>query len=174
MSSHSKSIQVVESLKVAIRELVGPIEKIQLRDHVKEGELPNGLELIASELTMVVLIFTNADLNITGEETDLLNNFRYAICGDHAFALSSHDYLDMCRRFLQIHPNSRLSIDHKPYSIQYLEIYDAEHVTDYAEKAKAVFFDVAKAVVQADDTEESRENMTLLNFKEILYPSDGD
>jgi len=170
MSSHSKSIQVVESLKVAIRELVGPIEKIQLRDHLKEGELPNGLELIASELTMVVLIFTNADLNIAGEETDLLNSFRYAIYGDHDFALSSHDYLDMCRRFLQIHPNSRLSIDHKPYSIQYLEIYDAEHATDYAEKAKAVFFDVAKAVVQADNTEESRENMTLLNFKEILYP----
>jgi len=55
------------------------------------------------------------------------------------------------------------------YSVQYLETYDAEHATEYAEKAKAVFFQVAKAVVQADEREQSRETITLLNFKEILY-----
>ncbi len=80
----------------------------------------------------------------------------------------------MCRKFLRIHPNRRLSIDHKPYSVQYLETYDAEHATEYAERAKAVFFQVAKAVVQADRLEQSVETTTLLNFKEILYPSENN
>ena len=60
--------------------------------------MPNGLELIAGELTMVVLVFTNSDLKITDEETDLLNKFRQAICGDNAFALSSNDYLGYVSR----------------------------------------------------------------------------
>lgn len=173
MSSHSESLQLIESLNVTIRELVEPIERIQLGIHNEEsGYVPNGLELIAGELTMVVLVFTNADLNIMAGETDLLNNFRQAVCGDDAFTLTS-DYLDMCRKFLRIHPNGRLSIDHKPYSVQYLETYDAEHATEYAEKAKAGFFQVAKAVVQADRIEHSVEGMTLLNFKDILYSSDN-
>lgn len=170
MSSLSESIQLIESLSATIRELVEPIESVQLGIQVEgSGLVPNGLELIAGELTMVVLVLTNADLNITDEEARLLNNFRQAICGDYNFALSSHDYSDMCRKFLRIHPDRRLSLDHKPYSVQYLETYDAEHATDYAEKAKAVFFQVGQAVVQADEREESRETITLLNFKETLY-----
>jgi len=173
MSSHSKSIQLVESLKGTIRELVEPIERIQLRIHNEEsGCEPNGLELIAGELTMVVLIFTNADLNITKDETDLLNNFRQAICGGDSFALTSDDYLDMCRRFLRIHPNRRLSIDHPPSTVRYLDTYDREHGTEYAQKAKDIFFKLASAIVQADGIERPEEMMTLLNFKEILYSSD--
>jgi hypothetical protein len=169
MSSHSESLQLIESFRDTIRDLIDPIEKIQLRIHDAEsGYVPNGLELIAGELTMVVLVFTNADLNIAEKETDLLNNFRYAICGDDGFALSSHDYLDLCRKFLTIHPDSRFSIDHKPYSLQFLETYDAEHATDYAKRAKTMFFQIAKAVVEADEREQSEEMMTLMNFSEIL------
>ncbi len=75
----------------------------------------------------------------------------------------------MCRNFLRIHPDRRLSLDHKPYSVQYLETYDAEHGTEYAEKAKALFFQLGKAVIQADESEQFKEAITLLNFKEILY-----
>jgi hypothetical protein len=169
MSSHSESLQLIESFRNSIREFVEPIEKIQLRIHDEEsGYIPNGLDLIVGELTMVLLVFTNADLNVSDEETALLNNFRYAICGDYAFALSSDDYLDMCRKFLSIHPDRRLSIDHKPYSVQFLEAYDAEHSTDFAKRARDVFFQIAKAVVQADEREEFEEMMTLMNFNEIL------
>ena len=89
--SHFKAIQIAKSLEDTIRELVGPIESIQLQIEKETGLVPDGLELIAGELTMVVLVFTNADLKITDEETDLLNDFRRVICGDDAFALTSHD-----------------------------------------------------------------------------------
>jgi hypothetical protein len=170
MTFHSESLQLIESLKPTIRELVQPIERIQSDiNHEEPGYVPNGLELIGGELTTVVLLFTNADLNITDKETDFLNNFRGSICGDDVFALSTHDYLDLCRRFLSVHPDRRLSIDHKPYSVQYLEAYDAEHGTEYAEKARSMFIQVAQAVMQADEREEPREIMTFMNFKEILY-----
>lgn len=172
MTSHSNGIRIIESLRATIRELVQPIEKIQSDiSHGNRGHVPNGLETIAGDLTMVVLLFTNADLSITDEETDLLNKLRRSVCGDDAFALSSRDYIDMCRRFFSLHPNSQLSIDHKPDSVQYLEVYDAEHGTEYAEKAKSMFIQVAQAVVQADERAQFKETMTFLNFKEILYPT---
>lgn len=167
MPSHFDS--TVGPLKETVNELVEPIESIQSQIHDGEtGYVPDGLELIVGELTMVVLVFTNADLNITDAEMELLNNFRRAICGDHAFSLTSQAYLDMCRRFLRIHPYRRLSIDHKPYTVQYLQIYDRQHGTENAEKAKAVFFQLAKVVVQVDGIEKPQEMITLLNFKETL------
>ena len=174
MSSHTESIQLIESLNATIREFVEPIESVQLEIHSEERDyVPDGLELIAGELTMMILLFTNADLEITEEETDLLNSFRHAICGDDAFDLSTHDYLDMCRKFLRIHPDRRLSIDQKPYSVQYLEIYDREHASQYAEKSKDLFFQIARIIVQADGTERTQERIALLNFKEILYSTDA-
>jgi SpoVK/Ycf46/Vps4 family AAA+-type ATPase len=172
MASRFTSIALIRSLEETIHELIEPIESVQLQIHEEEGgDLPDGLELIMGELTMVALIFTNADLNISSDETDLLNNFRRAFYGDKSLALTSHDYQELCRKFLRIHPNRRLSIDHMPYSVPYLQIYDRENGTEYAEKAKAMFFRVANAIVKADGEEKPEEMMTLLNFKEILYSS---
>ncbi len=174
MTSRFRGIPLIHSLEETIHELIEPLENVQLQIYDEEGgELPGGLELIMGELTMVALIFTNADLNISSDETDLLNNFRRAIYGDKFVALTSHDYLELCQKFLHIHPNRHLSIDYVPYTVQYLQIYDHEHGTEYAEKAKAMFFRLANAIVKADGVEKSEENMTLLNFKEILYSSDS-
>jgi len=174
MSSRFRSIPLIRSLEETIHELIEPIESVQLQTHGEDGNyLPDGLELLSGELTMIALIFTNADSNISSDETDLLNNFRRTICGDESFALTSHDYRELCRKFLRIHPNRRLSIDHLPLSVQYLQIYDREHRTEYAERAKAMFFRLANAIVKADDIEKPEEMMTLLNFKEILYSSDS-
>jgi len=174
MSSRFRSIPLIRSLEETIHELIEPIESVQLQTRGEDKNyLPDGLELLSGELTMLALLFTNADSNISGDETDLLNDFRRTICGDESFALSSHDYRELCRKFLQIHPNRRLSIDHMPYSIQYLQSYDRENRTEYAERAKAMFFRLANAIVKADGKEKPEEMITLLNFKDILYPSDS-
>jgi hypothetical protein len=52
-------------MNATIRELVAPIENIQLQNRTPESDgRPNALELIARELTMVVLVFTNVDLDM--------------------------------------------------------------------------------------------------------------
>jgi hypothetical protein len=40
------------------------------------------------ELTMVVLHLTNADMAVSEEETDILNNFHRAVYGRESFALT--------------------------------------------------------------------------------------
>ncbi len=174
MSSRFSSIPFIQSLEETIRELIKPLESIQGQIYEEEGGgLPDGLDLLMGELTMVALIFTNVDLNISEEETDVLNNFRQSIYGNESFALTSHDYRELCRKFLRIHPDRRISIDYTPYSVQYLQIYDREHGTEYAERARTMFFRLANAIVKADGVEKSEELMTLLNFKEILYSSNS-
>jgi SpoVK/Ycf46/Vps4 family AAA+-type ATPase len=174
MPSRFRSIPLIRSLEETIHELIEPIESVQLQTRGEDKNyLPDGLELLSGELTMIALLFTNADSNISSDETDLLNDFRRTICGDESFALSSHDYRELCRKFLHIHPNRRLSIDHMPYSIQYLQSYDRENGTEYAERAKAMFFRLANAIVKADGKEKPEEMITLLNFKDILYPLDS-
>ncbi len=175
MSSQPKLIQLLESMNATIRELVAPIEEIQLQTGAAESDsVPNGLELIARELTMVVLVFTNVDLDITNDEIDALKDLRRAVCGDEAFDVTPGPYLDMCRNFLRTHPNGRLSIDHQPDTIRFLQIYDRQHGTQYSEKAKAIFFQLASSIVQADGLEKPQELMTLGNFKDILDACDTE
>jgi CRISPR/Cas system-associated protein endoribonuclease Cas2 len=168
MSAHFQNVLLAPSFRERVIELVEPIESVQ---SAIEGEspVPHGLELLTGELTMVILIFTNADRKITDEETTLLNDFRRTICGDNAFVLPSRAYSDLCRKFLSLHPHRRLSIDHKPRSIRYLHVYDQQYATEYAEKARALFLELAESITQADGTESSQEMITFLNFKEILY-----
>jgi hypothetical protein len=105
---------------------------------------------------------------MTNDEIDILKDLRRAVCGDDAFDVTPRSYLDMCRNFLRIHPNGRLSIDHQPDTVHLLQIYDRQHGTQYSEKAKAIFFQLASSIVQADGLEKPQELMTLGNFKDIL------
>jgi len=170
MASRLADTPLIRSLEETIRELVEPLESVQLqiRDD-GAGELPNGLELLMGELTMVVLVLTNADLAVTDEETDILNNFHRAVYGSESFALTSDNYRELCLQFLRIYPDRFLTLDHPPYSVQHLQVYDAENGTEHAEKARAMFLRLANAIVTADGAETSEEMVTLQNFKQILY-----
>ena len=131
MDSRFSNIPFIISLRGTILELIQPIEKIQRQIHEEEGgDSPDGLSLIMGELTMVALIFMNADFNISSKETDLLNDFRLAIYGDNSLAFTSQDYIALCRRFLRLYPDRNISIDYIPNSVKYLQIYDREHGTN--------------------------------------------
>lgn len=170
MNSDISSLPSVQSLQEVVRELSGPLETIQGVMREEEGaDLSSATDLIVGELMMVALIFTNADFNISHAETDMLNRLHRAIGGDVAWPLTSTDYQEMCRQFLHIHPDGHLSIDRTPLTVQRLQIYDSDHGTAYAEKARTTFFQLADQIVKADGTEKAQEMMALQNFKEILY-----
>lgn len=80
MSSFLGGIHLLPPLEETINQLIGPLEIVQRQIHEDEGgDLPNGLTLLMGELTMVALIFINADFNVSEKETDILNDFRRAI-----------------------------------------------------------------------------------------------
>lgn len=165
----SRNSNLTRSLKETIHELVAPLECVQRQIHEKGGgRLPNGLDLLMGELTNVALIFANIDLNLSEQKRDLLNDFYRSIYVTKTLILPSDDFFQLCRKFVGTYPDRWLSIDYTPDSVQYLQSHDREHGTEYAEKAKAIFFRLASAIVNADGVETSQETITLLNFKEIL------
>ena len=163
------NLSKLASLKESIEELVTPLETAQLEVSESRKE-QNGLDLIMGELTMITLLLTNVDLNVSAGELDLINDMRRAIYGEGVPLLTSSDYEELSREFLHLYPKRRLTIDHLPSSIRYLLAYDQLHGTAYTEKARALFLRFAEAMVSADQNKDSVESMILMNFKDILYP----
>ncbi len=172
MTSQYANLSLLRSLKRAIDELIEPLESAQSEFHGQEGRnLPNGLHLLMGELTMIGLLFTNMDLNVSSDELNLMNSIRRAVYGDEVRLLDSSDFRELCRKFLRMYPERRLTLDHMPSSVRYLLVYDREHGTEYAEKARTVFFRFANAIVKSDEKEHPVELITLSNFKDVLYSS---
>jgi len=171
MFAHTMRFQYIQSLKRTMTELIAPVETVQGQMYEEDGRvMPTGVELIMGELTTVALIMINADLDISRKEIDLLNNFRQAVYGDKYVALAAENYNELCQKFLSMYPSRCLSIDSTPYTVQYLQTYDREHGTDFADKAKAMFLQLAVTIASADGRKDREEHIVLRNFKEVLYP----
>jgi hypothetical protein len=172
MVMQKANLSTLAHLRQSIEELVPLIETAQSEVSGESGKkAQNGLELLMSDLTMIALLLTNVDLKVSADELDLINDLRRAIYGAGVPLLNSFDYDELCREFLRLYPKKRLTIDQLPNSIKYLLAYDQVHGTEYAEKARALFFQFAEAIVSADQNKDSVESIMLLNFKDILYPT---
>jgi len=121
------------------------------------------------ELTMVVLMLTNVDAEISKSELMLLNDMRHVVFGYSIQELNSNDYFELSKKFLQLYPKRTFTLDHKPASVRVLLDYDEKHGTDFADKTRIIFTKFADAIVLADKEEQAIEKIILENFKDILY-----
>jgi hypothetical protein len=162
-------LPILRLLKQNIEELIMPLEEAQL-DFYKGNskKIQNSKELIMGELTMVVLMLTNVDAEISKGELTLLNDMRHVVYGYGVPELNSNDYFDLSKKFLQIYPKQTFSLDHMPISVRILVGYDKKHGTTFGSKARSIFTQFANAIVIADKHEQVIEIMLLENFKEIL------
>jgi hypothetical protein len=130
--------------------------------------IQSSVDLVMSELTMIVLLLTGTDDDVAPRELELLNDMRHVVYGDGIPELTSSDYRELCREFLRIYPEKRLTIDHMPSSVRLLIAYDQAHGTQYADKARTLFIQFSEALVKADNNEHPVEAIILANFKDIL------
>ena len=164
-----ENLSILRSLKQNIEELIPPLEAAQKETHGEDTEtVKDSLDLIMGELTMVVVMLTNIDSDISATELELINDMRHVVFGKEIPELTSDNYLGLFREFLQLYPDKRLTLDHVPSSIRLLQTYDQGHSTDYAVKAKSLFLQFAEAIVKADKEEDFGESISLANFKDIL------
>lgn len=167
MQEENRSI--LGSLKQTIEELIPPIDAAQAESVGEEiGTRQPGIDLLMSDLTMMVVLLTNVDSEISAHELNLINGMRHAVYGEGIPKLTSDDYMGLFREVLQLYPNQRLTLDHVPASIRLLKTYDQNHGTDYAGKAKALFIQFGEAIVRADKQEDFAEDILLTNFKDVL------
>jgi hypothetical protein len=164
-----ENLSILRSLKQNIEEIATPLEAAQLEVYGEDGDkVQNGLDFIMGELTMTVLLLTDTDSGVAARELEFLNDMRHAVYGYGIPELSSSDFIELCREFLRIHPERRLTIDHLPSSVRLLLGYDKEHGTEHATKARTIFIQFAEAIVKADNDEHPVEAIILANFKDVL------
>lgn len=164
-----ENLPVLMSLKQNVEELAPPLEAAQEEFLGEEsGTRQSGIDLIMGDLTMMVVLLTNVDSEISAQELKLINDMRHVVYGYGIPELTSEDYLGLFRELLQLYPDKRLTLDHVPASIRLLKTYDQKHGTDYAGKVKGLFIQFAEAIVRADKQEDFGEDILLTNFKDIL------
>src|SRR5574341_76600 len=167
MIMNEENLSILRSLKQNIEELATPLEAARLEAYPTNQErVQSGLDFIMSELTMIVLLLTGTDSDVADRELDLLNDMRHVVYGFGIPELTSKDYMELCREFLRINPESRMTVDHLPLSVKLLRNYDQAHGTEYASKARTVFMQFAEALVKADNNEHPVEAIILANFKD--------
>ena len=162
-------LPILRSLKQNVDEIITPLEAAQLEFYDGDDrKIQSGKDLIMGELAMVVLILTSADTKISPGELTLLNDLRHVVYGYGIPELSSNDYLELRKGFLQQYPKGIFTLDHKPTSLRWLLEYDEKYGTDFATKARTIFTQFADAIVIADKDEQQIETIILENFKDIL------
>ena len=166
-----ETLSILRLLKENIEEIAPVLQAAQ----GNSGEdVQNGIDFILGELTMMVLMLTGTDSQVADRELELLNTMQQVVYGEQSQALNSSDYLELCREFVRRHPESRMTVDHLPTSIQLLLAYDREHGTDYANKTRILFAQFGDALVKADNSEHPMETIILANFKDILNRESND
>jgi hypothetical protein len=164
-----ENLAILRGLKQNIEELALPIEAAQQEIFAEDQEvLKNGLDLVMSDLTMMVVMLTNIDGHVAPAELGLINDIRHVVYGHGIRELTADDYMELFREFLKLYPNKRLTLDHVPFSIRLLKSYDEEYKTDFAKKAIELFLQFGEALVNANKKEDHGEAMLLENFKETL------
>ena len=164
-----ENLTILRALKPNMEELTLPIETAQQEIYGEhQNGLQNGLDLMMSDLTMMVVMLTNVDGRVAPAEIELINDIRHVVYGYGIRELTSEDYMDLFREFLRLYPNKRLTLDHVPSSISLLQSYDQEHDTDFAGKAVSLFIQFGEAIVKADQKQDHGEFMLLENFKATL------
>lgn len=162
-------LPILRALKQNIEDIITPLETAQLEFYGGDGKkVQNGKDLIMGELTMIVIMLTNVDAEISRGELELLNDMRHVVYGYGIQELNSNDYFELSKKFLHIYPNRTFTLDHKPASVRVFLEYDKKHGTDFASKAREIFTQLADTIVFADKEEQSVETMILRNFKDFL------
>lgn len=169
MPFHPASSDLVQYIQRTIPDLVDPIESIQWLAWEPGDALPDGMRLIHDELFILALQLSIVDKDISEQEVDVWRDVhRVFEDSDDDDILPSRTLRDIYRKLVREKPGyygqlSRLA------TVGFLEIYDDQHGTDYAYKAKALFFRFARTLVNADGKATQDEEIALTNLQMLLY-----
>lgn len=180
--THPDSYTLLPSLQ-AVTELVLPLTDAFWHSYDSEtDDIPSAkasLEQIVLDLRSIAFYFASSDDILSVEEASLIRDFERFFDEDEAelqdleAELDLEDlpvtyYQDLYRKSIGNYPQL-FKTPRQPTSLYYLERYDDDNGTHHAEKAKALFFRFANAIVKADGTVSEKERRSLAEFKDILY-----
>lgn len=173
---NKRNLQILKDLQESINEILEPLEfalwKMELRP-----DASSGLSVIRDELNTTSIRFLLASNQISEKEAELYFDFKWFLTITVGDELNQSYSLSYRTELLQSALNSNrenFSSKIENYGVpcvRSLEIYDAQHGSDYAEKAKSMFFRFANSLVKIDGSITQKEEIELNKFKGILYSS---
>ncbi|MDQ3667592.1 MAG: hypothetical protein M3410_13665 [Acidobacteriota bacterium] len=128
----------IQELKNTIEELTHPLSQVLDQVDSRSDGHTRALQMLMSELSMASLLLATADKPCY-QERKVINDLHQAVYGSDLLLVTADDYATIYRELLRRYPKVRISLNHAPHSILYLESYDKENSTDYARKAKEMF-----------------------------------
>ena len=169
-AQHPESFTLLESIRDGIFELVQPLEDVERANMQPGDDEPDGLSSIRGTLQVIGTAFAAADGDLSLEEAAFIEDvFNYFNPNFDANAVMSSEEM---RRHLLNRVNENPALYRNPDAsavIDYLQIYDDARGTNFAEKARAIFFRFANTIVKADGKVTREEELLLGRFKDSLY-----
>lgn len=174
MPFHPASSNFLRYLRRTLPELVDPVETVQWLVWEAGNDLPDGMGVIYYDLFALALQLFNVDKNIPEQEIDFYRNVARVFEHSHDDgSLPSRALRDIYRQSIREDPEYYDQLS-RPAAIDFLEVYDDQHGTDYADTAKALFFQFASVLVKADGKVTKHEEAALANLEMLLYQPVSD
>ena len=171
---NKRNLQLLKDLQESINEILEPLEfalwKMELRP-----DTSSGLFVIRDELNTTAIRFLLVSNQISEKEAELYFDFKWFFNLSITDELNQSYSLETRTKGMQSaldsnRENFRSKIENYGVPcVKALEIYDTQHGTDYAEKAKSMFFRFANSFVKLDGSITQKEEIELNKFKGILY-----
>ena len=171
---HPESQSLCRYLIETATEFVPALEDV-LWTHWKPGDdQVDGMGLVNADFYVLGLQLANADGDISESESALVRDVRelFDPTGKRHNALTNSDIRDLHRNAVR-GDREFWSELYVPSSVHLLQVSDDEHGTGYANKARAMFFRYANALVKADGKVTAKEVEILSQLKDLLYPPAG-
>ena len=176
MPRHKDSPAFIQYLENAISELAMPLERIRL-SLWKEGKISTYIKnrdaksQIGSELSQLEVYFANSDGYICEDEACFIKDIDVYLdsFSDYDSPLLTNKHLQrILQQTVEEKPEvyQNLSV---PVSVRQLRRYDQKNGTDYAKRASLMFLRFANAIAKADGIISDKEQIALLNYKELLF-----
>ena len=174
MPLHRDSFPIIDYIKNASQDLIAPLEDVGWEVWEVGNDPVDGQQLLLTSLTLVATRFACIDGDLSDDELDFVADLIMNINSDSSEDNSHHGYeykrlvRQKTREFVMEGLETALQFEVPP-AIIYLNHYDNQNGTLYSEKAKAMFFRFANAIVKADGKITKPEESALQQFKEVLY-----
>lgn len=126
---------------------------------------PDGKTILQNQLILTAQRFVNIRESSDAEKQRYFEEIcrRFSLpCQGEMFPVLDQNYFNL--EVLQ-------KLNRLPASISYLEVYDARHRSNYADKARHALFQFANLIIKSDGKVTKSEEAALLKFKEAIYPA---
>jgi SpoVK/Ycf46/Vps4 family AAA+-type ATPase len=169
LAFHPDSLPLLRYLKGTVYELIDPLEQAEWAFWEEGDDTVDGWRTLSSSLSAIGVYFATVDGALTDDEAGFLADINQFFSPEESEdLLTARQHGDILRSVMREHPEVYRQLELPP-PIFYLSQYDNTYGTDYAEKAKAMFFRFANAVIKADGRISPSEKAALAEFKTLLF-----